>query len=137
MIKELHLIARAIHTFIAVWALAGITGVGLGDMALMFGVIIFTSSFMFQYYVLHFALKNIATPKNRAWFLVGWLVICLSGVVVTILMMPTIQDFDRYGSVEALARAMALWASIYAGFSAAFVALACTRRAWTRHGGFG
>jgi hypothetical protein len=137
MIKELHLMARTLYTFVAVWALSGITRLGLGGTAIVLGVVIFMSSFMFQYYVLHFALKNISTRRNRAWFLVGWTVTCLSGVVITTLMMPTIQDFDQYGSVEALAHAMSLWASAYAAFSAAFVALTCTRRAWTRHGGLG
>lgn len=135
MIKELHLMARTLYTFVAVWALSGITRLGLGGTAIVLGVVIFMSSFMFQYYVLHFALKNIVTTRNRLWFLVGWALVCFTGVVFTTLMMPTIDDFPKYETAEALARDMSLWGSLYASFSAAFVALTCTRRAWTRHGG--
>jgi len=134
MLKELHLIARTIYTFVAVFAFSGLAGLGFGNVIWSLGVIIFMSSFFFQYWVIHFALKNLTTPKGRAWFLLAWAVTCFAALVSVTMMMPSFSDLPEYGSVEALAGAMTLWGAVYATFAAALVALTCARRAWTRHG---
>jgi hypothetical protein len=137
MLKELHLVARTIYTFVAVFAFSGLAGLGFGDVIWTLGVIIFVSSFFFQYWVLHYALKNLNTVQKRLWFLIAWITGSLAGIVIITLMMPTFSDLGQYESVEALAHVMALWGSGYAAFSAAIVAATCARRAWTRHGSLG
>ncbi|MFA5132237.1 MAG: hypothetical protein WC444_02835 [Candidatus Paceibacterota bacterium] len=138
MIKELHLVARILYSFLATLALSGVTGLALSGALAFIGVLIFFNSFVFQYFVLHFALKEVAVTKRaRLLFLIGWLVICLAGLVGSGLMIPQMKDLELYASVEEFARTSTLWACVFSAFGAALVALTCTRRAWTRHGQLG
>lgn len=139
MLKELHLVARTIYTFVSVLALSAVTGLSLGGN-LMFGigVLIFINSFVFQYFVLHWALKNVVTtPRGRNLFLLGWLIAVLVGIVLSSMMIPSITEIVRAVDPDPLLHQAAWWGSSFVAFSAAFVALTCTRRTWTRHGKLG
>ena len=135
MLKEFHLIARTIHSFFAVLVFTGVTGLSFSVAMLGIGALIFANSFLFQYFVLHFALKKVTvTPRGRLYFLIGWWIFCVAGILGSTLMIPQLQDLELYASTEEFSRKGALWGSIFIAFSAAFVAMTCARRTFTRHG---
>lgn len=138
MLKEFHLVARTIYSFIAVLALTGVTGLSFSMAMLGIGFLIFANSFLFQYYVLHFALKKVVTtPRGRLFFLIGWWVFCIVGIAGSAMMIPPLEDLGLYASAEEYLKKAALWSSVFTAFSAAFVAMTCARRAFTRHGALG
>ncbi len=135
MFKELHLTARIICSFLAVMAFTWATGLGYSMMSVGVGTVIFVNSFVFQYFVLHFALKKIATtPRDRWLFLAWWFFFCMTGLTGAVLMIPQFQNIALYASVEDFARKSSLWGTVFIAFSAAFVALVCTQRTFSRHG---
>ncbi len=138
MIKELHLVARAIYTLVAVLCFSTLSGFSFTTSFMAVGILIFLNSFMFQYFVLHWAMKNVvATVRGRLWFLIGTWIVTLAGLVVTTIMIPSFESIDRYPSAEAFLKACVGWGAVYVIFATLFVALTCTRRAFDRHGGLG
>jgi hypothetical protein len=136
MLKELHLVSRIFYTFIATLALSSLAGIEINPAGLfMAGALIFLNSFMFEYYVLHFALKNVVkTPRGRIFFLLGWAVACIGGVVLSVIEVPSIKTAITYASVEDFKKSYFFWLGNFMVFSSAFVAFTCARRAFTRHG---
>jgi hypothetical protein len=135
-LKELHLIARTIYTFVAVLVLSAITGLSItGNLMLSLGTLIFLNSFMFQYFVLHWALKNfVTTQRGRAWFLLAWMMIVAIGIIVTSMMIPTVREIFDSPDPDALMRQAVGWGSLFAALSSALVAATCARRSFTQHG---
>lgn len=137
VVRELHLVARTLYTLAAVFAFSGLNGFTFLTGLMTIGWIIFLSSFMWQYYVLHFALQNISSTRGRLLFLIGWCLVTLAGVVFAAIMTPTLAELNNYESEDAFLKSAAFWGSIFVSFSGAFVAFACVRRAWTRYGQLG
>lgn len=138
MIKELHLVARTIYTFVTILFFSGITGLSLYASFLGIGLTTFSMSFLWQYFVLHFTFKNVVTtPRGRLKFLIGWWVACFAGIAWATTMLPSLDNLPLYDSAEAFAHQLALWGGVLSAFSSAFVAMTCTRRAFTHHGGLG
>lgn len=130
MLKELDLVARTIYSFLAVIAFTGVTGLSFSTAMLEIGFLIFANSVLFQYFVLK---KITVTPRGRLFFLIGWLVFCVAGIVGSAMMIPQLDDLDaKESSIKAV-----LWGSVFIAFNAAFVAMTCARRAFTRHGALG
>ncbi len=135
MLKELHLVARTIYSFLATLVFNGVTGLSfLTTGTSLVGITIFANSFMFQYFVLHLVLKKITKITDRRSFLIGWLIFCIAGLIGSALMIPHFEDLALYASVEDFSHKGARWGSVFIAFSAALVAMTCTRRAFRRYG---
>lgn len=137
MLKEFHLIARAIYTIATTLLFSSMSGLTLMTTFVSVGAIIFFMSFMWQYYVIHFAMKNVVKPRNRVLFLIGWWFVTVGSICLSVYMIPTFSDLPRFDSKEDLIRTMTMWGSIFITASSAFVAMTCARRAFTRHGALG
>lgn len=140
-LKEFHLVARTIYSFLAVLAFMGVTGLSFSMVMLKVGLLVFVNSFLLQYFVLHSALKKITvTPRGRLFFLIGWWVFCVAGIVGSAMMTPQLQDLYLNASiedVEEFSGKAVLWSSVFIVFSAALVAMDCARRAFTRYEALG
>lgn len=135
LLKELNLFARAFYTVFSVWYFSSISGFSFGATFMGIGWIIFVVSFVFQYYVLYYALKKVVeTQRGRLFLLLGWFAVTVAGIVLATFMTPSLQDIGSYESAEAFLHKVAFWGAVFATFSSMFVAFACTRRAFTRHG---
>ena len=137
IIRELHLVARTIYTLMSVFALMGVTGLFTWKGALVFGPFIFISSFVFQYYVLHEALKSLPTPRGRLWFLIGWLVFVFAGLAFSGMMIPSVNEVTAETDTRAFSFKIAWWSVVFVFFSSLLVATTCARRAFTRYGALG
>jgi hypothetical protein len=138
MIKELHLVARVIYTVLITLFFSGISGFGFATSFMGIGWVVFGMSFVFQYYVLHFMLKqSAATTRGRLYILIGWFVVSVVGMLTAAYMTPSLTELGQYESDSVFLHKVALWGSIFAAFGSAFVAMTCARRAFTRHGGLG
>lgn len=137
MIKEFHLVARVLYTFAVTIFFSFVSGLSFLSSLRAVGWVVFVMSFVFQYWVFQPLMKDLKGPRPRRFFLIGAWTVSVGGMLFGALMMPTVADYPKYESVEALALMIALWGAGFGGFAAIFVAMTCTRRAWTRYGGLG
>lgn len=137
MVKEFHLVARVLYTFAVTMFFSWISGLSFMGSFLGMGWVVFGMSFVFQYWVFQPVMRELKKPRPRLFFLIGVWGVSVGGMLFVAWMIPTFADYDKYGSVEALARVMTMWGALFSGFAAIFVAMTCIRRAWTRYGGLG
>ena len=138
MIKELHLVARVGYSVLLSLIFSQISEFSISSTLLGCGLVMFITSFIFQYYVLYFALKKIVdTPRGRTIFLIIWGVVSIAGMIVATFMLPTLSELSRYESASAFMHELAKWGAVFDSFGGAFIASACTRRAFTEHESLG
>jgi hypothetical protein len=134
MLQEFHLVPRTIYSFLMAFALTCAIGLGFSMAMLGIGILIFAISFLFQYYVLRFALKEVVTtPDGRYIFLLGWWAFCFGGIIGSGMMIPPLEDLGLYAIADEYLKKAVLWGSIFTTFSAAFVAMTCARRTFNVH----
>lgn len=138
MIKEFHLVVRAVYTLVITLFFSGISWFGFETVFMSIGWIVFLMSFAFQYVPLYMMLKRCTeTPRGRLYILSGWYAASVVGMLTATYMTPPLTELSQFENESVFLHEVALWDSIYAAFGSAFVATACTHRAFTRYGGLG
>lgn len=132
--KELFLVRRVILSALCVIAARSMMGFGsLSSMTVLFGLI-FGFSFLFQYFVLHFALKQVTpTPMGRLVFLICWAVLSLGVASWAMYEMATF-DWLQQVDTETIVRQYIWRITVFQTAAASFVGGSCARVAFDRHG---
>ena len=131
--KELFLATRTLYTVGLAMMVSQASGFGL-SFALTVGLLIFVNSFVFQYFVLHWALKQEARKKVKLQVMFIWLMVTL---VVTIATVFFIASIDWAGEAEQVKLMFYSGVLTYVTAAAAFVGGAMTRRSFEKHGTLG
>jgi len=134
MVKDLVLIPRLLYSVLFVGFAISATRMTSVTPWVIVLVLIFTLSFMWQYFVLHFALKQMTI---RRWRLVTLLVWMIVATLVGGWSLGELANFDYWQSddVEVVVRSFALQVTIYSGACEMFIAGACARRAFQKYDG--
>ena len=136
MLKELNLLPRTIYMVALTTLFNLLTGFSSTSLLVGVGALIFFNSFLIEYYVLHFALKNVADTKvGRNKILFIWAIICLVIVVFAGNMMPNLKQLSAYENTQTFLIEISIWSTLFLAFGTALVAIACTRRSFERYGG--
>jgi len=132
MVKDLVLIPRLLYTILFVGLAISATGLTSPMPWVIECVFIFVFSFMWQYVVLHFALKQMETPRWRLITLVVWMVVA---TLVGGWSLGELANFD-YGQsndTEVVLRSFVKQLTIYGVACEMFIAGACARRAFQKY----
>lgn len=132
--KELFLPSRAVYALICALLVAGVTEFTTPIFVIGAVVLIFGNSFIFQYYVIHWAMNQMSVHKVRVKFLLMWLVATLIASVTAALFLLNI---DWTAEMEQIKTSFYGGMIMYIAAAAAFVGGSMARRAFTKHGGLG
>lgn len=132
--KELFLPVRTAYALICALLVAGVTGFTTPIFVINAAVLIFANSFVFQYFVLHWAMKQMEEHKKRLKFLLMWTVATSIASVSAALFLLNI---DWTAELEQVRTSFVGGAIAYTAAAAAFVGGSMARRAFTKHGGLG
>ena len=132
--KELFLPVRSIYTVLFALLAAGATGFTSPTFVICVAILIFGNSFVFQYFVLHWALKKMTEHRARLKFLLMWMIAMTIAIASSILFLVGI---DWTAEIEQIKANFFDGTVIYTVAAAAYVGGSMTRRAFTKHGGLG
>lgn len=132
--NELFLPTRAVYAFICALLLAGVTGLTATVFLIGATALVFANSFVFQYVVVHWTMKQISAHKVRAKFLLLWLVATSVAAVSAALFLLGI---DWGEDLEKIKMSFYSGTILFVAAAAAFVGGSMARRAFTKHGGLG
>ena len=135
MIKELFLIPRLLYTVLFIGFAISATGITSPMPWMVKFAMVFILSFVFQYFVLHYVLKRLGTSQSRIIMFVVWMVLA---TLVGAWGLGELASFDYLQSndTKIVARNFAWKLVIYSTACEMFIAGACARRAFQKHGGF-
>ena len=132
MIKELALVTRILYTIVFVLIgeliVFGVNHLDLGAFGISF-LLVVGFSFLWQYYVLHFALRTM-TKKQRTVMLIVWLI---GSAAIMTWGIDMLASLDWSLDEQTLLRDFALKTSLYLLGAGMYIGGACTRRAYARH----
>ncbi len=129
--KELLLPARTFNSLLLAILVAGVTGFTNLIFVISVAVLIFGNSFLFQYFVLHWALKQDPGNVSRSKFLFYWTLTAIIAILSSILLLSSI---NWNGSLEQIKTMFYIGSAAYIATSAAFVGGLATYLAFKRHG---
>lgn len=134
MVKDLVLIPRLLYSVLFVgFAISATRMISMTPWVIVLALI-FTLSFMWQYLVLHYALKQMTVRRWRLVTLLAWMIVA---TLIGGWSLGELANFD-YGQsddVEVVVRSFALQVTIYSVACEMFIAGACARRAFQKYDG--
>jgi len=131
MIKELVLIPRLLYSILFVGFAVSATGLTSPILGAVMLINIFIFSFLWQYLILHFTLKQVVIRKWRPVTLIVWMVVA---TLVGGWSLSELKNFDYLQSDDIdVARSFARQSVVYIIACEMFIAGACARRAFKNY----
>jgi hypothetical protein len=134
--KDLFLVPRLLYSIIFVGLAMSATGLTDLVPGVLFFTLVFVLSFMWQYFVLHFVLKRIATPQRRIVILLVWMIAAILVGGWSLIELATF-DYVQSDDADVVLRSFVQQLTIYRVACEMFIAGACARRAFQKYGALG
>lgn len=134
--KDLFLVPRLLYNIIFIGFAISATGFTSPMPWVVQFALVFVFSFVWQYFVLHFALKQIATSQRRLLMIIVWMVVATLIGGWSLGELATF-DYGQSDDANVVLRSFVQQVTIYGVGCEMFIAGACARRAFQKYGALG